>query len=70
MSDDQIEQITADYHKSGFSYQPYVSNPEWGLTICSHEFVRSQVAQHDSLQFVSFRQVGWGPQDVFAYTKS
>jgi hypothetical protein len=38
--------------------------------MCSPEFVRGELERHPSLEFVSLERDAWGPQDVYAYSKS
>jgi trans-aconitate methyltransferase len=68
MWDDQIEQMMASYDDTGFGYQPYRSDPAWGVSIASPEFVRREVERRSDLQLVSFTPRGLERQDVYAYT--
>ena len=65
MWDDQIEQMRASYDETGFGYQPYRTDPAWGISIASPEFVRREVERRGDLQLVSFKPRGLERQDVY-----
>ena len=67
--DDQIGAILDDYERDGFGFQNYVDNADWGLTVCSEEFVVSAIESRPEVRLLDYAPSNWGLQNVVACAK-
>jgi SAM-dependent methyltransferase/predicted transcriptional regulator len=70
LRDDQIQEILDDYARDGFGYQIYGWSSDWGLTVCSREFVVSAIEAHPEIRLLDYAPSSWELQNVVACAKS
>lgn len=70
MWDDQIRDMLDGYTRDGFGYSEYKWTSDWGLTICSREFVENAIESSGELRLLSYELGTWGLQNVIACAKS
>jgi hypothetical protein len=65
-----VQKMLAEFDSDGFGYSesPYDLEQDWGLTIASPEWIRSQIERIPTLRFVDHAELAWAPpsprQDV------
>jgi SAM-dependent methyltransferase len=70
MWDDQIEDMLDGYARDGFGYSEYRWTSDWGLTICSRDFVEGAIEGRPEMRLHSYEVGTWGLQNVIACVKS
>lgn len=72
ISPEEVEaRILTSYAGGGFGYANYPGEADYGVSLSSPEWVRSQAARIGGLREVWFRPHGWDDhQDVFAFVRS
>jgi SAM-dependent methyltransferase len=70
MWDDQIRDMLDGYARDGFGYSEYKWTSDWGLTICSREFVVGAIEAHAEMRLLGYEPGTWGLQNVIACAKS
>lgn len=67
---DQISQIIKSYNNSGFGYENYQSNTEYGISIAKPSFTLSLVEETAELKIIFYQEKGWDHhQDVIGCFK-
>jgi SAM-dependent methyltransferase len=60
--------VLAQYERDGYGYHNYPSQPAYGVSLTSPEWVSANVEGRHGLQNIAFAPGGWGGgQDVYAY---
>jgi SAM-dependent methyltransferase len=67
--DEQIRPMLEDYERDGFGYQDYQGSAEWGVTVCSRDFVVDRIQEQPSVRLTSYVPSAWGQQNVVACAK-
>ena len=63
---EQIERIGIDYPKTGYGFEDYPGEKDYGVSLTSPEWVRARVRALSGLREVYFQERGWdNHQDVF-----
>jgi SAM-dependent methyltransferase len=64
----QIERIGIDYQKTGYGFQEYPGQQDYGVSLSSPTWIRSRVRDVGGLREVFFQDRGWDDhQDVFGF---
>jgi SAM-dependent methyltransferase len=67
---EQIESISRDYPKTGYGFEDYPGEKNYGVSLTSPEWIRARVRELGGLREVFFKQRGWDDhQDVFGYVR-
>jgi SAM-dependent methyltransferase len=67
---EQIENINRDYPKTGYGFEDYPDEKNYGVSLTSPEWVRARVRKLGGLREVFFKECGWdNHQDVFGYVR-
>ena len=66
----QIDRVGADYKRTGFGFEDYPGEKDYGVSLTSPEWIRARVEQISDLREVFFRERGWdNHQDVFGFVR-
>ena len=64
----QIERIDIDYSKTGYGFEDYPYEKDYGVSLTSPEWIRARVRELGGLTEVYFKERGWDEhQDVFGF---
>ena len=64
----QIARIGADYDRSGYGFEDYPGEKDYGVSLTSQEWIRVRVREIGGLREIFFRERGWdNHQDVFGF---
>jgi len=67
---EQIERIGVDYPKTGFGFEDYPGEQDYGVSLTSPEWIRARVRELEGLREVYFKERGWdNHQDVFGFVR-
>lgn len=65
---EQIERIGADYQKTGYGFEDYPGERDYGVSLSSPAWIRALVSDLGGLREVFFKERGWdNHQDVFGF---
>jgi len=65
---EQIKCIGSNYAKTGYGFEDYLGEKNYGVSLTSPEWIRARVRDLDGLQEVYFRECGWdNHHDVFGF---
>ncbi len=66
----QIEWIGINYPKTGYGFEDYPGEKDYGVSLTSPEWIRARVRDLGGLREVYFNERGWdNHQDVFAFVR-
>lgn len=67
---EQIDRIGLDYPTSGYGFEDYPGEKDYGVSLTSPAWIRSRVREVGGLREVLFKKRGWdNHQDVFAFVR-
>lgn len=67
---EQINRIGNDYPKSGYGFEGYSGEKDYGVSLTSPEWIRARVQELGGLREVYFKERGWdNHQDVFGFVR-
>ena len=65
---EQIDRIGRDYPQTGYGFEDYAGEENWGVSLTSPEWIRARVRELGGLREVYFKERGWDDhQDVFGF---
>ena len=68
---EQIERIGVDYPKTGYGFEDYPGEKDYGVSLTSPEWIRARVRELAGLREVYFKERGWdNHQDVFGFVRA
>lgn len=68
LAPEQINRIGIDYPHTGYGFEDYPGEKDYGVSLTSPEWVRARVRELGGLREVYFRERGWDDhQDVFGF---
>lgn len=67
---EQIERIGLDYPRTGYGFEDYPGEKDYGVSLTSREWIRARVQEVGGLREVFFKERGWdNHQDVYGFFK-
>jgi SAM-dependent methyltransferase len=67
---DQIEKIAIRYPETGYGFEDYPGEKNYGVSLTSPEWIRARITEVGGLREVFFRERGWDDhQDVFGFVR-
>ena len=67
---EQINRIGAAYPETGYGFEDYPGEQDYGVSLTSPEWIRARVQEVGGLREVYFKERGWDDhQDVFAFVR-
>lgn len=67
---EQIDRIGRDYPQTGYGFEDYAGEENWGVSLTSPEWIRTRVRELGGLREVFFKERGWdNHQDVFGFVR-
>ena len=67
---EQIERIGLDYPRTGYGFEDYPGEKDYGVSLTSPEWIRARVREVGGLREVFFKERGWDShQDVFGFVR-
>src|SRR6185295_17359165 len=67
---EQIDRIGAAYPETGYGFEDYPGEKDYGVSLTSPDWIRSRVAEVGGLREVYFKERGWDDhQDVFGFVR-
>ena len=67
---EQIERIGLDYPRTGYGFEDYPGEKDYGVSLTSPDWIRARVQEVGGLREVFFKERGWdNHQDVFGFRK-
>jgi SAM-dependent methyltransferase len=70
LTPEQIGRIGASYPETGFGFEDYLGEKDYGVSLTSPDWIRQRVAEVGGLREVYFRERGWDDhQDVFGFVR-
>lgn len=67
---EQIDRIGRDYPQTGYGFEDYAGEENWGVSLTSPEWIRVRVRELGGLREVYFKEHGWdNHQDVFGFVR-
>jgi len=67
---EQIDRIGSDYPQTGYGFEDYPGEKDYGVSLTSPEWIRAQVRELGGLREVFFKERGWdNHQDVFGFVR-
>lgn len=68
MAPEQIERIGDNYPKTGYGFEDYPGEKDYGVSLTSPDWIRGRIAEVGGLREVFFKERGWDDhQDVFGF---
>ena len=68
LTPEQIEKIGIDYPRTGYGFEDYPGEKDYGVSLTSPEWIRARVRELGGLREVLFKERGWdNHQDVFGF---
>lgn len=65
---EQIGRIGINYPQSGYGFEDYSGEQDYGVSLTSPEWIRARIAEGGGLREVFFKERGWdNHQDVFGF---
>lgn len=70
LTENQIQRIGINYPKTGYGFEDYPGEKDYGVSLTSTEWIRARVRELGSLREVYFKERGWDDhQDVFGFVR-
>ena len=70
LTTEQIDRIGTDYPATGYGFEDYPGEKDYGVSLTSPEWVRARVRELGGLHEVYFKERGWdNHQDVFGFVR-
>jgi SAM-dependent methyltransferase len=70
LTEKQIERIGINYPKTGYGFEDYPGEKDYGVSLTSPEWIRARVRELGGLREVYFKAHGWDDhQDVFGFVR-
>jgi len=70
LATEQVERIGLDYPKSGYGFEDYPGEKDYGVSLTSPDWIRARIAEVGGLREVYFKERGWDDhQDVFGFVQ-
>ena len=70
LGEEQIDRIGIDYPKTGYGFEGYDGQENWGVSLTSPEWIREHIRELGGLREVYFKERGWDDhQDVFGFVR-
>ena len=67
---EQIERIGLDYPRTGYGFEDYPGEKDYGVSLTSPDWIRARVQEVGGLREVFFKERGWdNHQDVFGFVR-
>lgn len=67
---EQINRIGVDYPATGYGFEDYSGEKDYGVSLTSPEWIRARVGELGGLREVYFKERGWDDhQDVFGFVR-
>jgi SAM-dependent methyltransferase len=67
---EQVSRIVADYPATGYAFEDYPGEKDYGVSLTSPEWIRARIRELGGLREVSFKERGWDDhQDVFGFVR-
>jgi len=68
---EQIDRIGIDYPKTGYTFEDYPGEKNYGVSLTSPEWIRERIRKVGGLREVYFKERGWdNHQDVFGFVRT
>ena len=68
LTDEQIARIGVDYPSSGYRFEDYPGEKDYGVSLTSPEWIHARIRELGGLREVYFKERGWDDhQDVFGF---
>jgi len=68
---EQIDRIGIDYPKTGYAFEDYPGEKNYGVSLTSPEWIRERIREVGGLREVYFKERGWdNHQDVFGFVRT
>ena len=68
LSEEQNDRIGIDYAQTGYAFEDYPDEKDWGVSLTSPAWIRERVRDLGDLREVYFKERGWdNHQDVFGF---
>lgn len=69
LSSEQIDRIGLNYPQTGYGFEDYPGEKDYGVSLTSPEWIRLRIEEAGGLREVYFKERGWDDhQDVFGFT--
>ena len=70
LTTDQIDRIGTNYPNTGYGFELYPGEKNYGVSLTSPEWIRARVREVGDLREVFFKERGWdNHQDVFGFVR-
>jgi SAM-dependent methyltransferase len=70
LTPEQIDRIGSGYPATGYGFEDYPDNKDYGVSLTSAEWIRMRVRELGDLREVFFKERGWdNHQDVFGFVR-
>lgn len=70
LTPEQIDRIGASYPETGYGFEDYAGEKDYGVSLTSPGWIRRRVAEVGGLREVYFKERGWDDhQDVFGFVR-
>lgn len=70
LTEEQINRIGIDYPKSGYGFEDYPGEKNYGVSLTSPRWIRARGQELGGLREVYFKERGWdNHQDVFGFVR-
>jgi SAM-dependent methyltransferase len=70
LTPEQIDRIGAGYPETGYGFEDYTGEKDYGVSLTSPDWIRRRVAEVGGLREVYFKERGWDDhQDVFGFVR-
>jgi SAM-dependent methyltransferase len=70
LTGEQIERIGIDYPRTGYGFEDYPGEKDYGVSLTSPDWIRARVGELGGLREVYFKERGWDDhQDVFGFVR-
>jgi len=70
LTPEQIEKIGTDYPRTGYGFEDYPGEKDYGVSLTSPEWIRARIRELGGLREVFFKERGWDShQDVFGIVR-
>ncbi len=68
LASEQIDRIGVDYPQTGYGFEDYPGEKDYGVSLTSPQWIRARVQELGGLREVYFKERGWdNHQDVFGF---
>lgn len=70
LAEEQNDRIGLDYPQTGYAFEDYPDEREWGVSLTSPAWIRVRINELGGLREVFFKERGWdNHQDVFGFVR-